>query len=101
MKRRTFGNATSSDAAASTLSSNPSSSNTMSSLLQSDKYGLLGPVKKKLQAVSDGTGHGEQNSVEELFKAQVKPSVVVESFEPLSSDFYSKELNINSSKFIF
>jgi hypothetical protein len=94
MKRRNF-NLTSTDIASGTIGSS-SSSNSLSSLLHSDKYGILSPLQKKLQIT---TGSSDQVAAEEQFRALVKPSKVVESFESLPSDFYNKELNINSSKF--
>jgi hypothetical protein len=94
MKRRNF-NLANTDLSSSSVGSNLST-NSISSLLHSDKYGILSPLQKKLQSTSAAS---EQVLAEEQFKALVKPSVVVESFESLPSDFYSKELNINSSNF--
>ena len=48
--------------------------------------GILKPFQKLLQTPS--------NDVD----IQLKPPTTVTSFEPLSNDFYSNSLNLNSSK---
>ena len=88
MKRRNFNT----DKSSTLLSG----ANTLSSLSHSDKYGILSNISKKLQ-ISGQDNSDQQKSVEEIFKAAVKPSIQVDSFEQLSEDFYLKELNINSS----
>ena len=77
-------------------STEASSSNTISSLNHSDKYGLLSPIQKKLNIKPEEPS--EQRSIEEYFNSLVKPPKLVDSFERLSAEFYSTEININSSK---
>lgn len=76
-----------------------SGSSVSSSILHSDKYGILAPAQKRLAATAS---IGNQNldpqiTIEQQFKSLIKPAEKVESFEELSDDFFTKQPNINSS----
>lgn len=68
---------------------------TSSSSSISDKYGILSPVAKKLEANSS---NNQQLPIEEHFRQLVTNPSTVDNFEPLPSDFYTTSININSCK---
>jgi hypothetical protein len=80
---------------------------TPGSLLHSDKYGLLSSAQKRLHQVgTPGSGlavSGAQSAVDlqtpidQMLKSLVKPSATVDTFEPVSDEFFTQETNINSS----
>jgi hypothetical protein len=96
MKKRNFNILSSGDLTPGTIGG---SSSTLSSLMQTDKYGILSPIQKKLQSLAGGKNL-EQIPVEEQFKMLVKPAKLTDSFDPLPSEFYDQEININSSYLI-
>lgn len=71
-----------------------------------DKYGILGPLQKR-QSSSALAGAQAQAKIDmqmpydQYLRSLVTAGETVDSFEPLSSDFYTKEANISSSMFIF
>lgn len=69
-------------------------------LLHSDKYGILSPAHKRMQSAGANTSQNTmdtQTPIDQMLKTLVRPGLTVDSFEPLSDDFYLKEANINSS----
>ena len=68
----------------------------------SEKYGILTPANKRLKELNSSMIGGQEvpQSFESQLKALIKPSKTVDSFEPLViEDYFSNEMNINSSKF--
>ena len=74
----------------------PSSS---SSSLLSDKYGILGPLQRRQMTAATGAQAKIDltKPFDEYFRSLVKAGETVDSFEPLSADFYTKEINISTS----
>lgn len=90
IKRRTFH----------LVSGSNTSSTSPSSLLHTDKYGILAPAQKRLQLATSGSVQSNENQLtfDQQFKALIKPAETVDSFEKLPEEFYTKEMNVNSSK---
>lgn len=67
-----------------------------------DKYGILGPTNRRIKSVSILNASLQEQVISQTidvqFQTLLKPSVTVNSFEPLSDDFFTKKININSSK---
>ncbi len=77
-----------------------------STALLADKYGILGPVIRKTQtaAAADVTASSKidlQTPIDQYLKSLVQAGDTVDSFEPLSDDVYTKEVNISSSITLF
>lgn len=69
----------------------------------SDKYGILTPIQKRQQQQQNPnqTQIDMLTPLDKQLQSLIKPAETVESFEPLSSDFYTQNININSSKAYF
>jgi hypothetical protein len=74
-------------------------SSAASSLLSADKFGVLGPFHKRQTAATSAGGAkiDLQTPFDEYLRSLVRPGETVESFEPLSSDLFTKEVNISTS----
>ena len=71
-----------------------------SSLLSSsDKYGILSPAFKRVQSGNLNQPAEQAIGIEQQFKSLVQKSTTVENFDPLSDDFFTKNITINSCNF--
>jgi hypothetical protein len=96
-KRRSFHPTT-----AGLIGSSIPSLNVMSGItVNPDKYGILGPINRRIK-----TGSTQNQAVQEQFSNQtvdvqlqalLKPAVTVKSFEPLPEDIFTNKLNVNTS----
>ncbi len=100
IKRRQF-NISGSSFSSSNVNPNAitSSSLLVSSFHQLDKYGILSPVYKKVTSSNIQPSNDSFNATQ-TFKSLIEKSITVEDFDQLSSDFFTKNINVNTCKFL-
>ena len=73
----------------------------MSNASTSDKYGILGPINRRMRSSGQQQQQNQEQASAQSFEAQlaqlVKPASTVSNFEPLSEDYFTKAINISSS----
>ncbi len=67
---------------------------------QFDKYGILAPVYKRIESNS-ANQHNESINLDKKLNSLVEKAITTQNFPPLSDDFFTKIININSCEYFY